>query len=352
MDLFSEVFGAYYQMTSYLLRICGNADRDGLTQAEIQKLANHMGFAETSIYLLPKLLGENCWPFLEKIPGGPESPSRWKSRLHHLPKRPLSLLERRWLSAAVSDPKASLFLSYELLGRLSKALDGVVPLYQEKDFRRFDQYQDGDSYLSSAYQKNFRTVLDALRDSKALEISFQSGTHDRLEFPRSHRGVYIPLQLEFSEKDDKFRVFCQRLHHGTPAGFATINLGRILNAAPYYGKYSISLERMPFYEWSEKFQCGQPVVVDVSPERNGIERFLVEFSSYKKETSIDQVSGHCFVKIWYRKSDETEVLIRILGFGPVVRVLEPDSFVRQIRNRIALQTERLETTAQIKKNEN
>ena len=335
-------------MASYLLRVCGSAEKEGFTQGEIQRLAVHMGFAETSIYLLPKLLGENSWPFLEKLPGISGAPARWRSRLHHLPKRPLSLLERRWLSAAVSNPKASLFLSYELLGRLTQALEGTVPLYLEKDFRCFDQYQDGDLYLSSDYQKNFRAVLSALRSGRPLEISFRTGTHEGFENPRTHRGVYIPLQLEFSEKDDKFRVYCQRLHHGNPSGYASINLGRILTVLPYYGKCFGCSDRNLFREWLKKQQCSQPVVVDVSPERNGVERFLVEFSFYRKETSLDQQTGHCLVKIWYQKADETEVLIRILGFGPVVRVLGPENFVCQIKNRIALQSRRLDPTAQIR----
>lgn len=345
MELFSEVFGAYYQMTCYLLRVCGNPGRNGLSREEIQKMADRMGFAETSIYLLPKLLGEDGWPFLEKLSG---TPPRWKSRLHSLPKRPLTLLERRWLSAVVSDPKAPLFLSYELLGRLSQALEGIAPLYQNKDFRCFDQYQDGDPYQCSAYQKNFRMVLSALQDGNALEISFQAGTHDGLENPRIHRGVYLPLQLEFSEKDDKFRVYCQRLHHGRLAGYATINLGRVLMVSPYYGKFEAPSERLLFQEWMKKQQCSQPVEVDLSPERNGVERFLVEFSSYKKETILDHQTGHCKVKIWYQKTDETEVLIRILGFGPVARVLGPKSFLQQVRARVALQAKRLEVTTQVK----
>lgn len=345
LELFSEVFGAYYQMTSYLLQICGNPGKNGLTREGIQKLADRMGFAETSIYLLPKLLGEDGWPFLEKLSG---TPPHWKSRLHCLSKRPLTLLERKWLSAVVSDPKAPLFLSYELLGRLSQALEGIAPLYQNKDFRCFDQYQDGDPYQSSVYQKNFRMVLSALQEGNAVEISFQAGTHDGLENPRIHRGVYLPLQLEFSEKDNKFRVYCQRLHHKKFAGYATINLGRVTAVSSYYGKFETPSERLLFLKWMEKQQCSQPVEVDVSPERNGVERFLVEFSSYKKETSFDQQTGHCQVKIWYQKADETEVLIRILGFGPVVRVLGPESFLQQVRARVALQAKRLEITTQVK----
>ncbi len=341
MELFSEVFGAYYQMVSHLLRICSTRE---MAREEIQRAAASMGFGESSVYLLPKLMGKDGWPFLEKCPGPPD---RWKSRLSRLPKRPLTLLERRWLSAVLTDPRAPLFLSYETLGRLNQALEGVSPLYIQRDFRYFDQYLDGDPYPSASYQKRFRLILSALREGQALEITFQAGAHGGAESPRIHRGVYIPLRLEYSEKDDKFRILCKRLHRGRPAGYATVNLGRVLEASPRPERCTSSAEMELMGKWLEKQKCGQPAEVVVSPERNGVERFLVEFSSYEKESWMEPDTGRCHVKIWYQKSDETEVLIRILGFGPIVQVLGPAPFLRQVKERVRLQTVRLEQTAQV-----
>lgn len=61
---------------------------------------------------------------------------------------------------------------------------------------------------------------------------------------------------------------------------------------------------------------------------------MVEFSSFEKQSEYDADTNACLVKLWYQKDDETEVLIRLLGFGPVVRVLGPARFVRQLRERI------------------
>lgn len=343
MELFSEVFGAYYQMVSYLLRLCGK-EGGGMSEEEIRRLTVRMGFAETSMYLIPKLLGKDGWPLLAKTS---EQPVRWKSRLHHLPKRPVTMLECRWLSAAISDPKAPLFLSYEMLGRLTQALAGVAPLYMGKDFRYFDRYLDGDPYRNTGYQKNFRAILSALQEGRAMEITYRTGVHDGMEESRVHRGIYLPLQLEFSEKDDKFRVYCKRLHRGRFVGYATINLGRILSVSYSRERWEDSGEAERMRVWLKKQRCEYPVEVEVSQERNGIERFLVEFSSYEKETWMEQ-PGLCRVKIWYQKADETEVLIRILGFGPVVKVLGPEPFLRQVRDRVQMQMMRLERTAQLR----
>ena len=39
----------------------------------------------------------------------------------------------------------------------------------------------------------------------------------------------------------------------------------------------------------------------------------------------------------YRQEDETELLIKIISFGPLVKVVEPDSFSSLIRERIEKQ---------------
>ena len=40
------------------------------------------------------------------------------------------------------------------------------------------------------------------------------------------------------------------------------------------------------------------------------------------------------VEINYSKDDETELLIRILSFGPTVKVMEPENFIDLIKERL------------------
>ena len=318
MELFSEVFGAYYQMVYQLLRLCG---QEGLTREKIVRLAGRTGFGETSVYLLPKLLGEDGWPFLEQL-FQEGQPVRWKSRLGRPVKRPVTLLERQWLSAAISDPRAPLFLSRELLGRLEKALEGVAPLYRQGDFRYFDRYLDGDPYDSSAYQKIFRRVLTALEEGRALEIRFQAGPHGGMEVSRTHRGVYIPLQLEFSEKDDKFRLLAVGNRRRHVVNLSRIHACELLEAAP--DRFCPTPKHM------------QELELLLHDERNGLERVLLHFSHFEKETRrLDQRLYQ--IRLRYDRADETELLIRILSFGPVLEVCSPPAFVDLVRQRIARQ---------------
>ena len=74
-------------------------------------------------------------------------------------------------------------------------------------------------------------------------------------------------------------------------------------------------------------------------ERNGLERVLLHFSHFEKETQ--KLDDRLYqIKLRYDKDDETELLIRVLSFGPVLEVMEPNTFVELIRTRIGVQKQR------------
>jgi hypothetical protein len=43
------------------------------------------------------------------------------------------------------------------------------------------------------------------------------------------------------------------------------------------------------------------------------------------------------VELWYESQDETEILIRVLSFGPMIKVIAPGSFIALIKERLAMQ---------------
>ena len=46
---------------------------------------------------------------------------------------------------------------------------------------------------------------------------------------------------------------------------------------------------------------------------------------------------HYRLQLMYNKSDETEMVIRILSFGPLLRVQEPAGFIELLRKRLQKQ---------------
>ena len=47
--------------------------------------------------------------------------------------------------------------------------------------------------------------------------------------------------------------------------------------------------------------------------------------------------GRYILRLKYYESDETEIVIRVLSFGPFVKVLEPQSFEELIKERLISQ---------------
>ena len=72
-------------------------------------------------------------------------------------------------------------------------------------------------------------------------------------------------------------------------------------------------------------------------ERNALERVLLHFSHFEKETQ--KLDDRLYqIKLRYDKDDETELLIRVLSFGPVLEVVAPDAFIELIRERLNKQS--------------
>ena len=81
---------------------------------------------------------------------------------------------------------------------------------------------------------------------------------------------------------------------------------------------------------------GETAMLEITNERNALERAMLQFSYLAKRT--ERTGEKTFrMMLHYRKEDETELLIKIISFGPLVRVVEPDSIAALIRERIERQ---------------
>ena len=76
--------------------------------------------------------------------------------------------------------------------------------------------------------------------------------------------------------------------------------------------------------------------MELRDDRNALERAMLHFSDLQKET-VRLEEGHYRIILTYRKEDETEILIRILAFGPMLKVTGPDCFVELIKERLRRQ---------------
>ena len=308
--LFHEAFGRYYVIGARLLE---RADREGpLTPEAIRRDIARWGFAETPTLLLPPL-AEGEWPLFRR--GTDRS---FIPRLRSV-RRPLSTLERRWLAALLEDERMGLFLEPEALRRAKERLAGVAPLFQASDLCAFDRSRDPDPFRDEEYRSVFRTVLTSLREGRLLWARFTSG------HGREVRGNFLPRRLQYSLKDDRFRLLARRADPGLPAWEETINLARI-RCAVLGERCAAEVAALPPART-------EPVVLLLTEERQAMERALLHFASFPCRPQAGP-DGERLLHILYDAQDEKELLIRVLAFGPLVRVLGPERFVEMVRRRV------------------
>ena len=81
----------------------------------------------------------------------------------------------------------------------------------------------------------------------------------------------------------------------------------------------------------------ESITLEILNERNVLERAMLQFSYLAKKT--ERIGDKTYrMTLQYRPEDETELLIKILSFGPMIRVTEPQRFIDLLRNRIQKQT--------------
>ena len=68
---------------------------------------------------------------------------------------------------------------------------------------------------------------------------------------------------------------------------------------------------------------------------------MLEFSTYERTSFYDEANHVCRVTLMYEPRDEREIIMRLLSFGPIVRVKSPAAVCEEIQRRIKRQMELL-----------
>jgi hypothetical protein len=330
--LFHEMYGRYFLIAGELLRRA--QARGQLTLNDIQKTAGERGFAETALRL-PDMLtsGEGASALFEQ--GDGES---FKTFLEPVT-RPLSLLERRWLAAVLKDPRMRLFMddseiaraSALLNGDASKDAGGVEPLFDDENYCRFDVGRDSDDYLDPSFRETFRTVLSALREGSALEVEFLGYIGEQ------RRKTVIPLKIEYSMRDDLFRLIYQEAEQGRVLPIRIRRIERVTIVPGYEKKYEKKKEK--------KTENGSPEMsrasVSVLDDNSALELAHIRFANYR--VSVESVEpGARILKISYPSYEEDTLIAAVLSFGPAARVLAPSSMAGKIRAKLVRQAQMME----------
>ncbi|MBO6157858.1 MAG: WYL domain-containing protein [Firmicutes bacterium] len=297
--IFSELYSAYYNTVASVLK---TAVRRPLKKNELREVIEQHAFGESVLNIEPAL-SEERWQLIRSDGSTP---------LKHPPSMPMTTLEKRWLKAIFADPRIRLFTDETDL------LPDVEPLFKASDYSVFDKYLDGDPYEDEAYIKTFRRILDAIEKRYPLSIDATNRRGNIVHM------VMMPEYLEYSEKDDKFRLIGSGWRHKR-----TLNLARIAHCQPYTKPFEANPGKA-----IQPRMC--KVEFELIDRRKALERVLLHFAHFEKQAEkID--ADRYRVTVSYDKDDETEMVIRILSFGPMIKVTSPQEFAAQIKERLLSQ---------------
>ena len=292
--IFDEIYSAYYNSVA---KIITEIIKGNISEKDLNRIVAENAFGESMLNILPAIKNEK-WQVVR---------SDLTTPIRHKPTMPLTLIQKQWLKAILLDPRIKLF-GVEIVG-----LDDIEPLFTEEDYFVYDRYNDGDPYDDKKYISHFRTILQAMKSGQNIKIEMTS---------RKGKTVYArccPERLEYSEKDDKFRLVTSGCDF-----IRTINFARITKCNIYNGEAEIK-SNVPEAVY-------ETITLKLSEERNTLERCMLHFAHFEKRA--EKFDNYYLLHIKFDKDDEPEMVIRVLSFGPTVEVIESDHFRGLIINKL------------------
>ncbi len=145
--------------------------------------------------------------------------------------------------------------------------------------------------------------------------------------------MYVPARLEYSVKNDKFRLLALKPSKHGRMKLELLNLSRIRRVRPVGRTLSSTIDlnaliRNSYYK--------EPVTLRIVNRRNALERTMLHFANYEKNTTkIDEDTYECL--IYYNQNMETELLIEVLSFGPMLTVIGNERFLCSLKARLRRQ---------------
>lgn len=296
--LFNELYSAYYNAVASIIEKALDGAVDERTMREI---IHEKAFGESALTIIPALKNGD-WPLMD---------GNGKTTLMHSPTLPLTTLQKQWLKAVSQDARVRLF------GVQFEGLDDVEPLFTQDDYYIYDKYADGDPFEDEGYIARFRFLLTAIREKTPITVRVLTRKGN------TRKTNCLPVGLEYSQKDDKFRLLTKGCHF-----VSAVNLAKITACEKYAGTHV-------FQDGPIERETAS-VHITVTDERNALERVLLHFAHFDKEV-VKLGKKKYAVRLRYDVADETEIVIRILSFGPLVKVDAPQSFVELIKDRLLRQ---------------
>lgn len=247
---------------------------------------------------------------------------------------PLSRLECRWLKTILEDPKISLFLSDDEIDAIRDCLGGTEALPADR-IHYMDRSDTAPEHVMEK-RPRLQMVLDAICGQKKLRVTYRPDRGNIME------GIYLPAVVEYSMRNDVFRIhfFCEETNR-----IITMNLERIVEIAVLENE-SFSLaavrERLREHQRHEM----EKLTITFTDRKNTADRILNELSPWRKRCYFDRTQRVYTMTLYYPRQDYLELVVRLLGYGPVLQIRDKQSpvyeeYVRRIQDQLRIEYSRV-----------
>ena len=323
-QLFNEIFNHYYfQVGAMLIDILSGSKSVQNIEKTIDSIIKFGKDSKKEKSTLTELR-KNLYEYLYKLVSTVVSQKKaGKFSFEIEPKQnygaliPLTLIEIQWLRNILEHPKAKLFLDAKEINHIKESLP-VLNMFDISEYEYYDQYTDMKTvYAKKDYIDHFRSVISATNNSKLVSMNYSTPAG------KSFSGVYALQHIEYSKRDDKFRVNAVDENENV----FTLNLERICSIEvldSVFDSKKISSLISKSYEENKK-----NIVIKFTDRKNVPDRILSEFSPWKKECTKDINTNIYTLNLEYDKNDTLEIVVRLLSYGPYILIVSDDGGVKK-----------------------
>lgn len=252
---------------------------------------------------------------------------------------PLSEIEKRWLLSVINDSKIGYFLRTEEIEVIQKCMQ-EEQLKNEKNsdeieltnikplpiqyIKCFDRYYIQDTCQEKKY---VMMLTRAIINSETVFIHYHTSRGNIM------KGNYNPILLEFSKDHNRFQGYFE---NSATKRIVIFNLSSIQDIENTEKRFDVKQAKENLETYLE--QQSLSTEIQFRNEKNTADRILTEFAPWKKVCTYDKKSGIYQLKIDYLESDQLDLMIRLMGYGPIIQFKKDDDPIyREIKRRLECQ---------------
>lgn len=235
-----------------------------------------------------------------------------------------SKLEKAWLKALLEKDGVRMVLSRETFEKLQKELADFESPIKDEYFELTNRIKLPPIADQEAYEKNFRSLLDALTREKAIRYS----NTDKKGNVYSNK-LALPVSIEYSMRDGRFRVSMYSLDDNRPIMANIFTLSDLRVEDEDVGIDRETAKKLLF----EQKYSEEPIILEVTDKKAAMERCFMCFSGM--ERSARDLGDHKYeIRLNYYLFEEENLIRSIISLGPYVRVISPQKIADEIVARV------------------